>query len=76
MSNPIATLFAWTGALKKRGELDGTPELSAFAQKVENAMFRTVADGFLTKDLYLMSTFENKEIVTTEQFLNKIMEAI
>lgn len=76
MSNPIATLFAWTGALKKRGELDGTPELSAFAQKVEDAMFRTVADGFLTKDLYLMSTLEKKEIVTTEQFLNKIMEAI
>jgi len=76
MSNPIATLFAWTGALKKRGELDGTPELSAFAQKVEDTMFRTVADGFLTKDLYLMSTLEKKEIVTTEQFLNKIMEAI
>ena len=76
MSNPIATLFAWTGALKKRGELDGTPELSAFAQKVEDAMFRTVADGFLTKDLYLMSKLEKKEIVTTEQFLNKIMEAI
>ncbi len=76
MSNPIATLFAWTGALKKRGELDGTPELSAFAQKVEDAMFRTVSEGFVTRDLYLMSSLEKKEIVSTEAFLNKIVEAI
>ena len=76
MSNPIATLFAWTGALKKRGELDGTPELSAFAQKVEDAMFRTVSEGFVTRDLYLMSSLEKKETVSTEEFLNKIVEAI
>ena len=76
MSNPIATLFAWTGALKKRGELDGIDALSNFAQKVEDAMFETVHAGFVTKDLYLMSNLENKQIVTTEEFLKKIMADI
>jgi len=76
MSNPIATLFAWTGALKKRGELDGTPELTEFAEKVEKSMFETVSAGFVTKDLYLMSSLENKQIVTTEEFLRKIVSGI
>ncbi len=76
MSNPIATLFAWTGALKKRGELDGISALTDFAQKVEDAMFETVRNGFVTKDLYVMSTLENKQVVTTEEFLNKIMANI
>ncbi len=76
MSNPIATLFAWTGALKKRGELDGIAALTDFAQKVEDAMFETVCAGYVTKDLYLMSTLENKQIVTTEEFLKKIIADI
>lgn len=76
MSNPIATLFAWTGALKKRGELDGIAALTDFAQKVEDAMFETVRAGYVTKDLYLMSTLENKQIVTTEEFLKKIIADI
>lgn len=74
MSNPIATLFAWTGALKKRGELDNTPDLTAFAENVEKSMLSVISQGYVTKDLYLMSDLENKQIVTTEEFLRKIVE--
>ena len=50
-TNPIATIFAWTGALKKRGELDGLPELSAFATQLENASLETLSSGIMTTDL-------------------------
>lgn len=71
-TNPIATLFAWTGALKKRGELDGTPELSRFAEKLELASVRTVENGTMTGDLAGISTLPNKEAVDTETFLNAV----
>ena len=50
-TNPIATIFAWTGALRKRGELDNIPELCAFADKLEKACIKTVENGEMTKDL-------------------------
>lgn len=71
-TNSVATLFAWTGALRKRGELDSTPELSAFADKLENATIKTIEDGVMTGDLYLLSKLENKKKVDSETFLHEI----
>ena len=68
-TNSMATLFAWTGALRKRGELDGIEELSAFADKLETAAIRTIEDGVMTKDLFLLSKAENKRAVDTEAFI-------
>ena len=75
-TNCIATLWAWTGALKKRGELDGTPELSAFAQRLEDAAIRTIGDGIMTGDLAAMSKLENRRAVGTEAFLDAIAERL
>ena len=71
-TNPIATIFAWTGALKKRRELDGIPQLSDFAQKLEKASIQTMEDGIMDKNLSLISKLENKRAVDTETFLNEI----
>ena len=68
-TNSMATIFAWTGALRKRGELDGIEELSAFADKLETAAIRTIEDGVMTKDLFLLSKAENKRAVDTEAFI-------
>ena len=67
--NSMATLFAWTGALRKRGELDGSAALAAFADKLEAAAIRTIEDGVMTKDLFLLSKAENKRAVDTEAFI-------
>ena len=71
-TNSMATLFAWTGALRKRGELDQIPELVTFADKLEQASIQTIEDGVMTGDLYLLSTLENKTKVDTETFLHEI----
>lgn len=71
-TNSVATLFAWTGALKKRGELDGNKELSDFAEKLEKATIKTIEDGVMTGDLYILSKLENKRKVNTEDFLKEI----
>jgi len=71
-TNSVATIFAWTGALRKRGELDGTPELCTFAENMEKATIRTIEEGVMTGDLYSMSTLENKTKVNTEDFLKEI----
>ena len=71
-TNPIATIFAWTGALRKRGELDGTPELCDFADKLERASVKTMEDGVMDKNLSLLSKLENKKIVYSEEFLREI----
>ncbi len=71
-TNSVATIFAWTGALKKRGELDELPELVAFAEKLEKATIDTIESGVMTKDLYLISTLENKTQVNTLEFLQAI----
>ena len=73
-TNSIATLFAWTGALRKRGELDGTPELCVCADTLERAAVQTIEDGVMTGDLYSMSTLENKQKVDTEPFLLAIRD--
>ena len=71
-TNSVATLFAWTGALRKRGELDGNAELSAFADKLEKATIDTIEDGIMTGDLYILSTLESKTKVDSETFLDEI----
>ena len=68
-TNSVATIFAWSGALRKRGELDGTPDLCDFADKLERATIQTIEEGVMTGDLYLLSTLENKQKVDTEEFL-------
>lgn len=71
-TNSVATLFAWTGALRKRGELDGNKELSVFADKLEKATIKTIEDGVMTGDLYVLSNLDNKRKVNTEDFLLEI----
>ncbi len=70
--NPVATIFAWTGALKKRGELDELPELVDFAERLEKATIDTIESGVMTKDLCIISTLENKTQVNTLEFLEAI----
>lgn len=71
-TNAVATLFAWTGALRKRGELDNNTELQAFADTLEQATISTIEDGIMTGDLALLSSLPNKKNVGTEEFLNEI----
>ena len=75
-TNSVATLFAWTGALRKRGELDELPELVRFADCLEKATIKTIEDGVMTGDLYLLSTLENKTKVNTEDFLKAVDERL
>jgi len=75
-TNSVATLFAWTGALNKRGELDNTPELCDFAKKLERATIKTIEDGVMTGDLYLLSNLSNKKKVGTEEFLIEVNERL
>ncbi|MBR6983357.1 MAG: NADP-dependent isocitrate dehydrogenase, partial [Ruminococcus sp.] len=71
-TNSVATIFAWSGALRKRGELDGTPELCEFADKLEKATIQTIEDGVMTCDLYLISKLDNKKKVDSKTFLDEI----
>lgn len=71
-TNSVATLFAWTGALRKRGELDGINELVSFADRLEKATTNTIEDGVMTGDLVSLSSLENKRKVNTEDFLHEI----
>lgn len=75
-TNSIATIFAWTGALRKRGELDKIPELCAFADKLERACIKTVEDGKMTKSLSLISTCENPVILNSLDFIRAIRETL
>ncbi|HIW80506.1 MAG TPA: NADP-dependent isocitrate dehydrogenase [Candidatus Acetatifactor stercoripullorum] len=75
-TNSIATIFAWTGALKKRGELDGNEALCAFADKLEKACIKTVEDGKMTKSLSLISTCENPVILNSLEFIQAIRETL
>jgi len=70
-TNPMATLFAWTGALRKRGELDGAGSLVRFAGKLEQAAINTIEEGIMTKDLALLAKGE-KKIVNTRGFLEEV----
>ena len=71
-TNSVATLFAWTGALRKRGEIDGLSDLCEFADKLERATIKTIEDGVMTGDLYLLSSLPNKQKVDTEGFLLEV----
>ena len=71
-TNSIATIFAWTGALRKRGELDGNEALCAFAQKLEQACIKTVEEGKMTKSLSLISTCKNPVILNSLEFIRAI----
>ena len=68
-TNPVATVFAWTGALRKRGELDSTPALCEYADKLEKAILDTISEGIMTGDLAAISKLKSKRIVDTETFL-------
>ena len=71
-TNSVATIFAWTGALRKRGELEGNKELMEFADKLEAATIKTIEDGTMTKDLALITTLENVKVVNSEDFIKAI----
>ena len=74
-TNPMATIFAWSGALRKRGELDGLDELVAFADRLEAACFKTLNDGIMTKDLTgLVDDSSNVTAVNTAEFIAAIRE--
>ncbi|MBE3592313.1 MAG: NADP-dependent isocitrate dehydrogenase [Thermoanaerobacter sp.] len=75
-TNSIATIFAWTGALKKRGELDGIEDLVNFADKLEKASLQTIEKGIMTKDLAMLSNLPNKTVVNTETFLIEIKKTL
>ena len=73
-TNSMATLFAWTGALKKRGELDNNQALVDYANKMEQAALTTIESGYVTKDLASLVELENIHILNTEGFILKIKE--
>ena len=76
-TNPMATIFAWTGAFKKRGELDGLKDLVAFGEKLEQACFQTLNDGVMTKDLVgLVEPGFKATAVTSKQFIAAIRERL
>jgi isocitrate dehydrogenase len=71
-TNSVATIFAWTGALRKRGELDQLPELVRFADELEKACLTTIEEGKMTKDLALITTIENPTVLNSEDFIKAI----
>ena len=75
-TNSVATIFAWSGALRKRGELDGIKELQDFADKLEEATIKTIEDGKMTKDLALITTLPNPVVLNSENFIKAIRETL
>ena len=75
-TNSVATIFAWTGALRKRGELDNIPELMAFADKLEAATLGTIESGKMTKDLALITTIDNPTVLNSENFIKEIRKSL
>jgi len=71
-TNPVALIFAWTGALAKRAELDGTPELAQFAEKLEKATLATIEDGIMTGDLARLASPAAKKIVNSWEYIDEI----
>lgn len=71
-TNCMATLFAWTGALRKRAELDGNDDLAVFADKLEDISIKTIEDGNMTGDLVMLSELDNKHKLNTEDFIKEI----
>ena len=75
-TNSVATIFAWTGALRKRGELDNIKGLCEFADKLEAACVKTIEDGRMTKDLALITTIDNPTVLNSENFIKAIREEL
>ena len=75
-TNSVATIFAWTGALRKRGELDQIPELCDFADKLEKACISTIESGKMTKDLALITTLENPTVLDSEGFIKAVRSTL
>ena len=75
-TNSVATIFAWTGALRKRGELDQIPELMEFADKLEKATLKTIEDGKMTKDLALITSLENVTVLNSQDFIKAVRETM
>lgn len=75
-TNSVATIFAWSGALRKRGEKDGIADLERYADALEAATIETIESGIMTKDLMGLSTIENKRAVNSEEFLDAIAERL
>ena len=75
-TNSVATIFAWTGALRKRGELDGNKELMEFADRLEKATIDTIEEGKMTKDLALITTIPDPTVLNSEDFIKAIAEKL
>ncbi len=75
-TNSVATIFAWTGALRKRGELDKLPSLCEFADKLEKATIGTIESGRMTKDLALISSLQNVTVLNSEEFIREIRSTL
>ena len=75
-TNSVATIFAWSGALRKRGELDQIPELMTFADKLEKATLDTIESGKMTKDLALITTLEHPTVLNSKEFILAIRETL
>lgn len=75
-TNPVALIFAWTGALAKRGELDKTPDLISFAQKLENKTLEVIEDGIMTGDLALIANPKAKQVVNSWEFIDEIAKRL
>ena len=75
-TNSVATIFAWTGALRKRGELDNNQELVVFADKLEKATVNTIESGKMTKDLALITSIENPTVLNSQDFIKEIAKEL
>ena len=75
-TNSVATIFAWTGALRKRGQLDGTDALVSFADELENAVIRVIEGGKMTKDLALITTLKDPQVLNSREFILAVREEL
>ena len=75
-TNSVATIFAWTGALRKRGELDGNQALCGFADKLEKATVDVIESGRMTKDLALITSLENPVVLNSQEFIQEIRKEL
>ena len=75
-TNPVATIFAWTGALAKRGELDNTQELTDFAKKLEKATLQTIEEGYMTGDIARIAEPKAKAVLNSWEFIAEIKKRL
>ena len=75
-TNPMATIFAWSGALRKRGELDAIPELVHFADVLEQASLKVIESGKMTKDLALITSLPNPQVLNSSDFIKEIRKEV